>query len=309
MAMKRSAAPLLALLMLVGCSSTSGSQAGSTDANYAAQVASTDLYAKAPQHIEIGITASTQDGIQLLTSGTIGLALTPFQGGPGTPLSGSARYLATPGTEADTGTAHLSDPSTARGVYELDGTFDRPGVWQADVTFDVEGRSVALSTQFQVGANPELPAPGQKAFRTHNLTMRSHVDPASIDSEAQDGGKVPDPELHQDTIAGAIAAHRAAIVLFATPVYCQSQFCGPETDELQRMADTGPTNADYIHIEIYKDFAKHQVNAAAKQWVIRPNAASDPWLFVIAPDGTIADRWGPLFDPAEVMSELRQLAG
>ena len=309
MAVKRLAAPLLALVLVAGCSSSSGSQTGPSNTNYAAQVASTDLYAEAPQHIEIGITASTQEGIQLLTSGTIDLALSPFQGGPGTPLSGSARYLATPGTEADTGTAHLSDPSTARGVYELDGTFDQRGVWQADVTFDVEGQSVALSTQFQVAAKPELPAPGQKAFRTDNLTMRSDVNPASIDSEAQDGAPVPDPELHQNTIAGAIAAHRAALVLFATPVYCQSQFCGPETDELQRMATSGPKNADYIHIEIYKDFAKNQVNAAAKQWVIRPNAASDPWLFVIAPDGTIADRWGPLFDPEQVMSELRQVAG
>jgi hypothetical protein len=162
MAMKLLAAPLLALVMVSGCSSTSGSQTGSSNTNYAAQVASTDLYAKAPQHIEIGITASTQEGIQLLTSGTIDLALSPFQGGPGTPLSGGAHYLATPGTEADTGTAHLSDPSTARGVYELDGTFDQPGVWQADVTFDVQGQPVALSTQFQVAAKPELPAPGQR---------------------------------------------------------------------------------------------------------------------------------------------------
>ena len=40
------------------------------------------------------------------------------------------------------------------------------------------------------------------------------------------------------------------------------------------MAKAGPKDADYIHVEIYKDFAKHEVNAAARQWVIRPNAAS-----------------------------------
>jgi hypothetical protein len=308
-AVKRLVAVLLAVTFaLAGCSSGSSSQPA-TDTTYAAQVASTDLYAKAPQHIEIGITASTQGGIQLLTSGTIDVALSPFQGGPGTPSSGSARYLATPGTEADTGTAHLSDPSTARGVYELDGTFDQPGVWQADATFEVDGQPVALSSQFEVAAKPALPAPGEKAFKTDNLTMRSKVNPASIDSEAQDGAPVPDPELHQDTIAGAIAAHRAAVVLFATPVYCQSQFCGPETDQLAQMAKAGPQNADYIHIEIFKDYNKHEVNAAAKQWVIRPKAASDPWLFVIGSDGIIEDRWGPLFDPQQVMSELRQVAG
>ena len=308
--MKRSTvAVLAACALLAGCSSASGSQSGSEDTTYAAQVASTDLYAEAPQHVEIGITSSTQQGIQLLTSGTVALTLSPFQSGPGTSFSGNARYIGAPGTEGDTGTAHLSDPSTARGIYELDGTFDQPGVWQADVSFSVDGAPVSLSTQFQVATKPALPATGQMAFRTDNLTMRSHVDPQSIDSQAQDGTPVPDPALHQDTIAGAIAAHRAAIVLFATPVYCQSQFCGPETDELLRMAKAGPKDADYIHIEIYKNFTKHQVNAAAKQWVIRPNAASDPWLFVIAPNGRIADRWGPLFDPAQVMAELRRVAG
>jgi len=307
--MNRSVPALLAVCaLLAGCSSGSSSQAGSGNTTYAAQVASTDLYAKAPQHVEIGITSSTQQGIELLTSGTVALTISPYQGGPGTAFSGSARYIGAPGTETDTGTAHLTDPSAGRGVYELDGTFDQPGVWQADVTFSVDGAPVSLSTQFEVASKPELPAPGQEAFRTKNLTMASHADPASIDSQAQDGAPVPDPELHQDTIAGAIAAHEAALVLFATPVYCQSQFCGPETDELARMAKSGPKDADYIHIEIYKNFP-HQVNAAAKQWVIRPNAASDPWLFVIGPSGKIVDRWGPLFDPDQIMTELRRLAG
>ena len=70
--------------------------------------------------------------------------------------------------------------------------------------------------------------------------MSSHVDPAAIDSRAQGGAPVPDLELHRATIAGAIAAHRAALVLFATPVYCMSQFCGPSTDALEQIAKTGP---------------------------------------------------------------------
>src|SRR5262245_14793910 len=108
--MRRSALALLAACaFLAGCTSASGSQAGSQATTWAADVASTDLYAKAPQHVEIGITSSTQQGIQLLTSGTVALTLSPYQGGPGTSFSGNARYLGAPGTEADTGTAHLSD--------------------------------------------------------------------------------------------------------------------------------------------------------------------------------------------------------
>ena len=299
---------LAGAIALTACSS-GGTTSATTGGNYSAEVGSTDLYSKAPQRFQIGVFRSSDQGVQLLTSGTIDIQITPFQGGPGTPLQGKAHYVGAPGTGADTGTPELTDPSTARGVYEFDGTFDTPGVWQANVGFQVEGEPVSLSTEFQVSDKPELPAPGQQAFRTKNLTVRSHVNPRSVDSRAQGGASIPDRDLHTDTIAGAIAAHRAALVLFATPVYCRSQFCGPSVDSLQQMATTGPRNVDYIHIEIFKNFEKKQVNAAARQWVIRPDAASDPWLFLIAPNGTIADRWGPLFDPSQVMTELRRVAG
>ena len=106
-----------------------------------------------------------------------------------------------------------------------------------------------------------------------------------------------------------MAAHRAALVLFATPVYCQSQFCGPSTDALERIAKTGPKNADYIHVEIYANYDKHQINRAAVQWLLRNGDLTEPWLYLIAPNGMIADRWGPLFDPSQVMTELRRVAG
>jgi len=309
----RTAVAIAAVLLTGACSRSSSptSAPASVDpSTFALEVGSTDLYVGHPLRVQVGIFQSSQQGgVQLLTSGTVQMRLAPYGGGAGTPIEGSAHYLGAPGTQADTGTPHLSDPGTARGVYELDGTFDRSGVWQATAAFTVDGTPLSLSAVFPVLAKPKLPAPGEPAFHTKNLTMASGVDPAWIDSRAQDGAAVPDPELHRDTIAGAIAAHRATLVLFATPVYCQSQFCGPSVDALAQIAKAGPKDADYIHIEIYKDFATQTVNDAARQWVIRPQTASDPWLFLIGRNGRIADRWGPLFDPAQVLSELRTVAG
>ena len=76
---------------------------------------------------------------------------------------------------------------------------------------------VTLESNFAVQEQPALPAPGQGAA-TENLTLDSKgVKPVAIDSRAQDGEPVPDPELHGWTIADAIdqAAARARPVRHA----------------------------------------------------------------------------------------------
>jgi hypothetical protein len=195
-------------------------------------------------------------------------------------------------------------------VYQLEHvTFPSAGVWIAFLSFTSDGQPQTLTAQFGVSDAAALPAPGQKALDTTNLTIADkNVNPASIDSRAQSGAKVPDPELHQDTISGALAAHRPILALFSTPVYCKSQFCGPSTDALEQIAKTGPADAAYIHIEIYKNEPKNQVNTAAKQWLLRNGTLTEPWLFLIAPNGKIVDRWSPLFDVREVQAELDRVA-
>jgi hypothetical protein len=280
---------------------------GQPSTSFALQVASSDLYAGAPQRVQVGVFGSTDQGVQLLTGGSVSLSLVSADGGD--PITGTAAYVPAPGTP-DAKTASLTAPSDARGVYQLDNvTFPSAGQWQAQLSFTPSGQQVDLTDAFTVADTPALPAPGQKAMATDNLTMASKgVSPQAIDSRAQDGAPVPDAELHQTTIADAIAAGRPALVLFATPVYCQSQFCGPSTDALEQLAKTGPKNADYIHVEIWHDYQKNEVNKAAADWLLRNGDLTEPWLYLIGPDGKIVDRWSPLFDPAEVLRELDQVA-
>jgi hypothetical protein len=68
----------------------------------------------------------------------------------------------------------------------------------------------------------------------------------------------------------------------------------------------------YIHVEIWKDFDGKVVNKGAAEWLLRelPDGTpemTEPWLFLIGADGKITDRWGPLFDPAEVNGALEAL--
>ena len=62
-----------------------------------------------------------------------------------------------------------------------------------------------LTADFPVTDESPIPAPGDRAPKTENLTLESkEVPKAAIDSMAAAGGEIPDPELHQETVADAI---------------------------------------------------------------------------------------------------------
>jgi hypothetical protein len=147
------------------------------------------------------------------------------------------------------------------------------------------------------------------------LTLQAKVRRAAIDSLADGGGDIPDPELHRWSIAEAIDRGRPALVLFGTPAYCESQFCGPEVTELQRLAAAYPDRAVFIHVEIWKKYDPPEtqiVNKGAAEWLLRklPDGTpemTEPWLYLIGADGVILDRWGSLFDGDEVAAALEAL--
>jgi hypothetical protein len=313
----RSLAVVLAFgALLAACTSDgdtpapSGPSGGGQKVN--AMMASTDLYAGAKQRVGIGFV--TAQGT-LVSYGSVdfrfsyvGTANAPQQPAPGP--TATAVYLPTPGTANSGSRPTLTQPAQARGIYVAeDVTFDRAGFWRVDIAANVSGLgAISTSTTFGVTAEPALPAPGQPALKTDNLTIGSKgVPPGAIDSRAADGGDVPDPELHRWTIADAIAQHRPAVVIFSTPVFCVSRFCGPVTDEVEQLAKRFSDRAVFIHVEIWRDYQKQAINQAAADWLYRNGDLTEPWLYEIGADGTIVDRWSVLFREDEVAAWLESL--
>jgi hypothetical protein len=225
-----------------------------------------------------------------------------------------ADYLPLFGTEAgdpDVEPEGIS-PASAKGVYVIRGVrFTDAGTFQVAAAADVRGVGVVQgSTSFQVLPEPAVPAPGDPAPKTENLTIDDRdVPPAAIDSRAATTGKILDPELHEQTIARAIAAGRPALVIFSTPVYCVSRFCGPVTELVERLADRYAGPIDFIHVEIWKDFQEQEANEAATDWLYRNGSLKEPWLFLIGPDGTIAQRWDNVFTTEDVEEGLEPFTG
>jgi hypothetical protein len=303
----------LALSLLAGCSSSGAGDGPPTPYRMQAEMATTDVYVNAPQRVAVGLIFA--DG-RLVTFGSVGFSFSylgtakqPIAPQPGP--QATATYIPTPGTPQGTGSEPaITDPSTARGVYEADNvTFDAPGVWSVLVTADIAGAGTQRARKaFLVEAAPALPAPGQPALKTENLTIHSKGVPlAAIDSRASIDGSIPDRNLHEWTIAEAIAEHRPALVVFATPVYCISRFCGPVTDAVEQLSHKYADRAVFIHVEIWRNHNKQVINKAAADWLFRNDDLTEPWLYLIGGNGTILDRWSSLFDVHEVGRELQQL--
>jgi len=310
---------VLVVFSALAAACTSGdpdpSPTGPTGDVVSAGMASSDHYVGAPQRVAIGLQLG--DG-RLVTFGTVDVSFSylgtaeapvdPPERGP----AAVAVYLPTPGTADEASGPTLSLPSEARGVYQAeDVTFDRAGFWQADVTVDVGGLGARrASTTLEVLDDPAYPAPGEAALETENLTLDSRdAPPEAVDSRAANEGEVPDPDLHEWTIARALQEGRPALVVFSTPVYCVSKFCGPVTDVVQDLATRYEDRAVFIHVEIWRDYndSPPVMNKGAADWLLRNGGFTEPWLFLIGADGIIVDRWANLWREDEVVAALEAL--
>ena len=315
----RTLAALLSLgLLAAACSSDdqppSPTGPSGNSSGMVAVAASVDLYTGDPQRVDLGLVMPDNSFVSF---GTVDVAFSlvgdAAQGSEQPGPTATATFVPTYGTPERSSPPVVTQPNEGRGVYEAtDVVFDTAGVWVAEVTADVQGFGPQTAqASFAVQEHPTLPAPGDRAQRTKNLTVRSKGVPlAAIDSRAGTKDTIPDPELHEWTIARAIAEGRPALVVFATPVFCVSRFCGPVTEMVEDLSRRYHDRAVFIHIEIWNDFQNQVLNRAAVDWLWpqMPNGdLTEPWLFLIGADGTIVDRWSSMWSEREVETDLEAL--
>jgi hypothetical protein len=195
-----------------------------------------------------------------------------------------------------------------RGVYAADVTFDKAGFWGLVVEASVDrGKPTQGKAAFEVFPTHHYPWIGEEAPRSENLTMAStDVPKAAIDSRAVQGD-IPDQALHMKTVAQAIATGKPTLLVVSTPVYCISRFCGPVTDLVLQLARQYGDKANFIHIEVWRDFQNQVVNKAAAEWASRDNEVVEPWVWLIGGDGKIVGRWDNVATRQEIEPVLKSL--
>jgi hypothetical protein len=308
---RRQAAAVLLLSILSAC----GGSGGGSPAALHVFPASFDLSAGRPSRFLAGLGT----GRNLFISGGevrmrfFFLGEGRAQGEPELVTEATASFLPLPGEEDEpVPTAPTAAAGTdARGVYRVEEmTFDRHGLWEVEVTAELaDERVLAGRGAFEVLPEPLVPAPGESALRTENLTVDSKgVPQEAIDSRAATEGRIPDPELHETTIADEIRAGHPVLAVFSTPVYCVSKFCGPVTDMVAELAGEYGDRAAFIHVEVWKDFQGLVANEAAAEWLLLDDGSlQEPFVFLIGADGRIEARWDNVATRQEIEPHLQDL--
>ncbi len=118
----------------------------------------------------------------------------------------------------------------------------------------------------------------------------------------------PDESFYEMTVAEAVGSGPSVLV-FATPVWCTSQSCGPMLNQVQQLASDYP-DLNYVHVEVYENI--HVTSRedlvlvpAVQEWGL----PTEPWLYVTDATGTVTAAFEGAVSDEELRGALEQVSG
>ena len=251
-----------------------------------------------PNRVALALT----DGGALLAGAEVSaqlyrLADDPEESPGARPLPGdialTARSIAAQGASESVG----SSPT----VYVANIELDASGWWGLSLDVDWEGeRTEGILVRFWVREQTSEPGIGEPAPRSLQVTLRDVEDVSEIDSTVP-----PHPMFHELTIAEALDSGKPVVVAFVTPAFCQTRFCGPVMESvIVPISEQYEGRVEVVHVEPF-DLAgaregKLEPVLAVQEWGL----LQEPFVFVVAPDGTIAAKFEGIMEVEEVSAAL-----
>lgn len=177
-----------------------------------------------------------------------------------------------------------------RGVYTIDATLPHAGAFVAKVRY--LGKEYQLP--FQVNDKPAAPIVGALAPKAASPTKAHPLGAQQICT------RVPPCPLHRVSLSDVIGKGKPVLVLFATPEFCQTAYCGQVLDALLQIVPPYQAKVDVVHVEIYEKDPQGTLIPTVKAW----NLQSEPWCFGVDGTGRITARLDSAFDAAEMRQIL-----
>ncbi len=207
-------------------------------------------------------------------------------------------------------------PDGRRGVFVADVSFsqagtatgDTLGIWELHATFDYAqppsevAESLTIGSVVSVAPTHRAPFIGDPAPLSDTPTVTTVTDLSTISSSPE-----PDPALYRLSVAQAVRAGKPAVITFATPAFCVTATCGPQVSDLSDLAGRYEGQANFVHVEVYRD--PHRIDAADPARELVPavdewGLVSEPWTFLVGSEGRIADRFEQYVPPRVLEAAL-----
>jgi hypothetical protein len=176
------------------------------------------------------------------------------------------------------------------------------GAWVGEAVVTRGGKEESVGFQFTVQEDSDVPGVGDPAPPTENATSATQPNIVQLTTDTS-----PDERLYQMTVTQALEGGRAFLVIFGTPAFCETRFCGPVLDNVKTVLPEFEDRANFIHIEPYElDETGELVIEAGERVPAQPTLdwklRTEPWVYIVRADGTISSR----FEGTASVEELTQ---
>jgi hypothetical protein len=235
-------------------------------------------------------------GPQRLLMAEVDPASSAFVGGPDEDVT--VTFTGPSGAEQTVAAEWVWSIEGVRGFLVARPEFGEAGQWTVAIT---SPRGTTGETAFSVGADIPIPEVGEPVPASETRTS-PEFELGSITTDPD-----PEPSFYEITVAEAISNGTPALIVFATPAFCQTAVCGP-TMEIVKEAVGSRTGFDVVHVEIFENVdSEGEGRLIEVPAVIEWGLPSEPWVYVVDADGIATARFEGAVSPEELGAALDAL--
>ena len=196
------------------------------------------------------------------------------------------------------------------GFYVANVDFDAPGQWTAEIVLTQDGEETLVTFAFLVLEESAFPNVGDVAPASENLTLADEPNIKRLSTDQE-----PNTVFYETSIADAVTLGKPAVVIFATPAFCTSRFCGPVLDNVKEVQRDFADTVTFIHIEPFElddeglqrmaDDGSLVVSMTTLEW----NLQTEPWVFILDANGIVSSRIEQAASPQELTAIIEAALG
>jgi hypothetical protein len=214
---------------------------------------------------------------------------------------------ANPGFDSEADAYPLSTEDGGVTIFAYEREFPRGGLWgvEVEVTFP-DGSQAINGIRFSVAPDSPSLEPGEKVPAIRTPTLADVNQDLGLLTSAQ----APNPAFYEQSLDQAMTNGKPTLLLFATPAFCQTRFCGPSYEIFGGLETRHRDAMNFIHVEVFTGLPNPEVN----NWAVAPameqfGLESEPWIFLIDQDGTVLYRVEGVFTQEEIERHLAAQLG